>query len=245
MKLTVLGSSSKGNCYILQSGSSKLLLECGISWKDVKKALDFNLSGICGCLISHEHKDHCKAVEDVIKAGIDVYASRGTLESCGVLDSHRSIVLEYENQIDRFIVRPFKTEHDAAEPLGFMIYDTKTKEKLLFATDTYYLRYTFPKLDYIMIECNYDREVLRENIENGLIPASLKDRLLESHFALHNVKEFLTANDLRYCKQIVLLHLSDSNSDPEKMKLEIEELTGIPTIVAVPGMKLEVEKYPF
>lgn len=53
--LKVLATGSKGNCYILQAGNDKLLLECGIPYKEILKGLDFNLNGVQGCLISHEH----------------------------------------------------------------------------------------------------------------------------------------------------------------------------------------------
>jgi len=83
-----------------------------------------------------------------------------------------------------------------------------------------------------MVECNYSMDILNENIRTGKIPAVMKKRLLQSHFSLDNVKGFLKANDLSQVKEIWLLHLSDSNSNTERFKREIQELTGKPVYVA-------------
>ena len=71
MKLKVLASGSKGNCYILESPTGSLLIEAGIHWKEILKGLDYDISKVVACLISHEHKDHSKAVIEVMSAGID------------------------------------------------------------------------------------------------------------------------------------------------------------------------------
>lgn len=233
MKLTTLASGSKGNCYILESRGEKLLLECGINFKEIQKGLNFDYSNVVGCLITHEHKDHCKAINELMNAGIDCYLSNGTADALGI-DSHRLHRRAADTIINLglFIIKPFIVEHDAKEPFGYLIFNSKTGEKLLFATDTYYLKYKFNNLNYILIECNYCKDILDENIAQGKIPNSLKNRLLESHFSLEHVKEMLQANDLRSCKKIVLLHLSDGNSDSMRMIHEIKELTGVKTEVA-------------
>src|SRR5690625_2819031 len=79
--IKTLASASKGNCYHITDGSTPILIECGIKFKDIQIALDFKTSNIAGCLVSHEHKDHSKGIKDVLQAGIDVYASQGTIES--------------------------------------------------------------------------------------------------------------------------------------------------------------------
>lgn len=179
------------------------------------------------------HKDHCKAAKDVIKAGIDVYMSKGTKEAIG-LDGHRIKVVKAleQFQIGTFVILPFDTQHDAAEPLGYLVYSNKTGEKLLFATDTYYIKYRFSGLNFIMVECNYASDILYDNIEKGLVHEGLKNRLLQSHFSLENVKKFLLANDLSKVQGIYLMHLSSGNSDAERFKREVQELTGRMVFVA-------------
>lgn len=247
MKLKVLGSSSHGNCYILSTSTGSLLLECGLPWKPIQKGLNFDLSNVKGCLVTHSHKDHSKAVPDLLKAGIDVYLSEQTKQAVGASESHRAIAIEPLKQfkVGDFAIMPFPTEHDCEGSLGYLIQYKPTGEKLLFLTDSYYCKYKFKNLNYIMIECNYIKETLDANIEARLINEAMKPRLLQSHFSLENVKKFLKANDLSQCRKIILLHLSDANSHAERMTREVEQLTGIETVVAEPGIELELELYPY
>lgn len=234
IEITSLASSSKGNCYRVTDGDTPLLLECGIPIKDIQRGLGFGLSEIQGCLISHDHKDHCKAANDMLKAGINIYASPRTMSAIQPKDgySHRWNLIVHGKQfnVGTWTILPFDTQHDAAEPLGFLLQNQA--EKLLFATDTYYIKYKFSGLTHIMIECNYVADILRANVEAGKVPESMKNRLLKSHFSLENVKEFLRANDLNKVREIWLIHLSDGNSDAERFKREIQELTGKVVIVA-------------
>ena len=78
MVLKVLGSSSHGNSYILENDREALLLEAGVRFASVKQALDYNITKVVGCLITHEHKDHAGYINEVLKATVPVYASAGT-----------------------------------------------------------------------------------------------------------------------------------------------------------------------
>lgn len=232
IKFTPLASGSSGNAYHISDGHTELLIECGINFREIQKALNFKTSNLAGCLVTHEHKDHTKALKDVLKAGIDVYASQGTIEQEGI-KHHRlkPIKAKKQFQIGTWTVLPFDVEHDVAEPLGFLLMNQEG-ERLLFATDTYYVRYKFKGLTHIAVECNYSLDILNENIEIGIVPEVMKNRLIKSHFSLENVKEFLKANDLSKVQEIHLLHLSDNNSDEKLFKCEIQELTGKPVYVS-------------
>jgi phosphoribosyl 1,2-cyclic phosphodiesterase len=234
MEIHVLASSSAGNCYRVSDGSTPLLLECGIRFADIRQKLHFHLSEIAGCIISHEHGDHSKSVKNVIKAGIDCYMSKGTAEALGV-SGHRVKVIKAREQfqVGTWTILPFKTEHDSAEPLGFLM--ASGNKKVLFATDTAYIRYRFEGLTHILIECNYDIDVLDQNVKAGVLPEEMRKRIRRSHLELQNVKEFFRANDLSQVEQIYLLHLSDNNSDAERFKREIMEITGKPTFISMGG----------
>lgn len=238
MKLKVLGSGSSGNCYILEGEKETLIIECGLPYKTILKGLNFDLSKVAGCLVSHEHKDHSKALKDMLYNGIDVYASIGTLTVLGDEIGHRSKVVKSELQriVGGFTILPFEVEHDAAEPLGFLI-QHKEMGKLLFITDSYYCKYKFKGLDHILIECNYSNEILKTRE----LPKTLKGRIIKSHFSLENVKDFLKATDIRQVKDITLIHLSDSNSNAKDFKEEIERLSGKPTYIADKGLEIEME----
>lgn len=230
--IKTLASGSKGNCYHITDGSTPILIECGIRFKDIQIALDFKTSDIAGCLISHEHKDHTRGLKDVLQAGINVYASQGTIEKEDI-KHHRLKPIQTKKQfkIGTWMVLPFDVQHDAAEPFGFLL-QSQNGGKLLFATDTYYIKYRFKGLTHIMVECNYSKKILEENIMNGLVHPIMKRRLMKSHFSLENVKEFLKANDLSKLQEIHLIHLSDNNSDENMFKNEIQMLTGKPVYVS-------------
>lgn len=247
MKLKVLGSSSSGNCYLIEATpDERLILDAGINFKDVQRELEFNFKGIEGVLITHEHMDHLKYAPNFALNGIDIYASAGTFSKLN-LKGHRFKIVKALEQfiIGNFVILPFDTEHDAAEPLGFLIQYKPTGEKILYATDTYYIKYKFRKLNYLLLECNYIREIAKENVINGAINKSRYIRLLESHFCLDNLLKFLQSNDLKSAKNIILCHLSDANSNEKIMKDKVYEQTGIPTIIARPGLDVELKLYPF
>ncbi|NWL89598.1 MBL fold metallo-hydrolase [Paenibacillus sp. 79R4] len=221
-----LGSSSAGNAYRVTDGQTSLLLEAGFPFKSLQQALNFRMSDISGCLISHEHGDHSKAAKDVMKAGIPIYTSQGTADALG-LSGHRLKPIKAHRQfeIGTWIIKPFEIEHDAAEPLGFVLAN-RSGDKLVFLTDTYYCRYRFAGLTHIMVECNYSIDIVNRRVTAGELLPGQKKRLLRSHFGLEHVKGFLRANDISKVQEIWLLHLSDGNSDADRFKREIMETTG-------------------
>lgn len=243
MQIKCINSSSKGNCYILESKTGSLLIECGVPFKIIKQALNFDLSKIIGVIGTHAHLDHMGSAKDVMKAGIDVYAGKETIESLSLL-GHRIHAVEPLKQfrIGNFTIMGFPIEHDVAG-LGYLIQNEGFK--LLFLTDSYYCKYKFNGLNAIMIEANYCKDILDANIAAGLIDEGMKRRLLESHFSLEHVKQFLSANDLSQVREIILIHLSFGNSDAARMVREIETLTGINTVVAEPGLTLDLQLYPY
>ncbi|MBC8059294.1 MAG: hypothetical protein H7Y18_01360 [Clostridiaceae bacterium] len=123
---------------MLKNETECLILECGIPFIEVKKALDFNLATVVGCLVTHEHGDHCKYVKDVINSGIDVYMSSGTKEAIGI-ESHRiKTVISFDTfKVGGFTVLAFDVRHDCEEPFGYVIHHKDTGS-ILFATDTFY-----------------------------------------------------------------------------------------------------------
>jgi phosphoribosyl 1,2-cyclic phosphodiesterase len=231
IEIRTLASGSTGNCYWISDGKSPLLIECGIRFADIRQGCGFKLSELAGCLCTHEHQDHCKAAKDILKAGIDIYLTEGTAQALD-LAGHRVKIIKAGKQVSigSWTVLPFEAQHDAEEPVGFLM--QSGAEKLLYLTDSYFCRYKFKGLTHIMIECNYSLPRLNANIAAGLVPSALKHRIRRSHFSLENVKEFLKANDLSRVREIHLIHLSDQNSDEALFVSEIQRLTGKPVYVS-------------
>jgi phosphoribosyl 1,2-cyclic phosphodiesterase len=218
-------SGSSGNCYKISDGETTIMIECGIRFQVIREAFSFKLSDVSGCLISHSHKDHCKAVKQISKAGIDCFMSEQTKKEIGI-SGHRIHTFKSREliKIGTFSILTFSLQHDV-ENHGFLI-QSKNGEKLCYITDTYYCRYKFSGINYYMIECNYEKELLEENIKSGVTPKEVRNRIIRSHFSLENVKEFFRSNDLTSVKQIHLIHISGNNGNPEQFKAEIQKITG-------------------
>lgn len=187
------------------------------------------LSDLGGCLISHEHQDHAKAANDLLRAGVDVWMSEATAIVLGSIGHHRLHAIKNETFIieNGWICLSFGLEHDAADPKGFLI--ANGPEILLFIPDTAYVTNRFKEVTMIAIECNNIAEILSKNIQEGYIPAVVGKRVRRNHMSLENLISMLKANDLSRCRAIYLMHLSDGNSDERCMIQEVQEATGIPT----------------
>ena len=245
MQLKIVGTGSQGNCYILENKKEALIIELGLNFSKIKEALNFDLSKVGGAIISHCHLDHAKGLKQALDNGIECYSSQGTFQSLNINHHNAKIIKSKQAfQIGNFKILPFNVHHDVAEPLGFLI-DHKETGRCLFVTDTTYIDYTFPNLNNIIIEANYCEEIIKEKLGSTWQGEFLKNRILKSHMSLNTCKETLLANDLSQVQKIVLIHLSDSNSDERKFKKVIEEATGKIVHVANNNQILEFNKNPF
>lgn len=228
MSFIVHASGSTGNLYQVISGDKSLIIDPGIPIAKIKRALNFKLSNVSGALISHSHGDHSKAVHSLAKYGVNCWLTEPTAAGVGIKGHHRTKYIEpgLQYQIDCFSVIAFPTQHDCAGSVGFLISDGVNK--LLFATDTFYIHNRFTGVNIMAVECNYSKETL----DKWLHPER-KKRLYKSHFSLENVIKFLRANDLSNMREIHLIHMSQQNADPVWFKKEIERATGIQTITHI------------
>lgn len=244
MKLKVIGTGSTGNSYILHNSTEALLIECGVTIRKIKEALNFDFSKVVGCIVTHEHGDHNKAIKDIVSSGIKVYASKGTLEASKVVQHHNSKILESKNlyQIGNFKIIPFDVRHDAQEPMGFLIQHPECGTTL-FLTDTYYSPYKFNGLNNLIIEANFCEDIIDAKLKTDM--RFLRDRILKSHLSIQKCIDLLNVNDLSDVNNIVLIHLSDSNSNEIEFKRKVEEATGKNTVVANNGIEIEFNKTPF
>jgi phosphoribosyl 1,2-cyclic phosphodiesterase len=208
MRFEALASSSAGNAYIVSDSDTRILLECGVSHNKLQKLSGFSLSEFKACLVSHEHKDHAKSVQELIARGMEVYMSQGTAES---LETEAVTLIEAMEQfnVGSLDIVPFTTFHDAAEPLGFLIKSRVDGDVLAFATDTVNLRYKFPGLNILAIEANYDKAIL-ERCEK--MPEKVRYRISNAHMEIDTLCDYLRSLDLSQCREIHLLHLSDATS---------------------------------
>jgi phosphoribosyl 1,2-cyclic phosphodiesterase len=226
-KLHVLGSSSLGNCYLLETRTGILVLEAGVKFKEVKQYMNFDLSRVQACLITHEHGDHSKYFADFLKHAIPVFTSRETREVLEPARINRNLYA-FENmreiQIGQFKIKPLAVAHDV-HCFAFMINHSEFGT-LVFATDTYLFPYKI-KANYWLIEANYCEDILIRNIESGKLPGVVSERVFRSHMSINTTCMTLKKQDLSDCKEIVLIHLSDGNSNEKQFIEKVEGCTGM------------------
>lgn len=240
MVLKVIGSGSAGNAYLLENEEEALLIECGVNIKEIKKAINFKISKIKGCLVSHEHKDHAKSINEIAETGISVYATAGTLACfCGIKQS--AITVNKTFKAGGFKAKAFDINHDAAEPVGYLIHH-KDCGNVLFLTDTYYSDYKFLGLNQIIIEANYSEKIIDEKLKDQMF---LRDRILKSHMSIETCVKLLEANDLQNVNNIVLIHLSDGNSNEFEFKNIVKNKFNKTTHVATNGMCIDFNLMPY
>ena len=230
MEIKILASGSSGNCYYISDGTSALLLDAGISIRQIMIGCGFRAHTVSAVLITHHHGDHSKAVRDLLYRGYRVCIPRQEAEQIPMVFGNKRIQFlkrisedEYEPfQAGSFTILPFRVQHDTPEPVGYLIGSNATGEKLLYFTDTYYLRYRFHGLTHIIGECNYDDETLQEHLTSGSTPAARARRLFTSHMSLQNFMDFLRASDLSRLMQIYVCHMSDDHGNEDRIRDEIQ-----------------------
>lgn len=230
MKIETFGSSSSGNCYRLTGGNTSILLDAGLPFKQVQRSCGFMVNKLQAVLISHVHGDHTKAVPELLKAGIKCYMLAPTAQAMNIPYLYNVRIVESLKQftVGEFQILPFPLEHDVPNT-GYLI--QYKHEKLVYITDTYYCRYKFPGLTHIMVEANHSYKILNQKMVDGDLAKMRRRRLIQSHFAIENVVEFLKSNDLSRVEEIHLLHLSDENSNEEEFKNIVQRATGKVVIV--------------
>lgn len=240
MFIKVLGSSSAGNAYVVGDDKEQLIIEAGMPLHKVEEALNFNLCSVQGVLISHEHGDHAGFAKQYI-AHFPIYATTGTLREARLLTHPNAHPIGYMRlfRVGDFNIIAFKTEHDAQEPAGFII-QLPDRSKLLFATDTYYLHYTFKNINHWLLECNYDEGILRRNVATGEVHPKVAERVRKSHMNLAQCIDTLRSNDLSKTREIILIHLSAQNSLRDMFVGEVAKATGRYVVSAQKGLNIEL-----
>ncbi len=213
MEFISYASSSQGNSYCVTDGQTRILMECGLSHKKLQELTGFKLAALDGCLVSHEHKDHCSCVEKLLASSIPVWLSQGTARALGLPEKLLTLAEEMENgkqfTIGTLDILPFSTFHDAQEPLGFVMQSRVDGDILAFATDTVNLPYNFPGVNLLAVEANFQKDILDRSER---MPEKTKHRVQNTHMEIDKLCQCLGRMDLSKCREIYLLHLSSAMS---------------------------------
>ncbi len=222
----VIASGSKGNSLLVQTGSTAILLDAGVSMRRIQESLDqvgIPFNKLAAILVSHEHSDHTRSVGAISrKLKIPIYINRSTLAQCdwklGRVDDR--IMLFHTGssfQIGDIIVEAFASSHDAADSCNFLFYPEFVSDRRLgVATDLGYpTQLSMVKLanvSTLVLESNHDEVMLME----GPYDWHLKQRIRSSQGHLSNLQAVGLVSAIMHqgLKNLVLAHLSEVNNDP-------------------------------
>lgn len=220
LRVVFLGSGSGGNAVAVTDGTTTVLIDCGLSAREVARRMaleGLSADGVAGILLTHEHSDHLRGVEVFSRRHrCEVFATTGTRRAAG-LDAMAACVVGIaggsEVRIGTLCVVPFRTSHDAAEPVGFRV---TTPGGMVFglATDTGVLTpeaaEALADLDVLGLESNHDLRML----EAGPYPGFLKRRILsrDGHLSNPDAADALEALASDRLKRVIAVHRSDTNN---------------------------------
>ena len=179
-----------------------------------------------------------------MKAGVQCYGCDELQEKLETVYGERIIGLPEKRsiRISEWIVTPFYLPHDNTPNFGFLIDFPDDAGRLLYATDFEYLPYTFKslKINYFLLECNHQADLVDRS-------EAKYEHSLRGHSELETVKEIVRVNKTPDMRNVILCHLSDGWSDPDRMKREVQEVVGkwVRVDVAEKGKIFELSRFPF
>ena len=224
MRVTVLGSGSRGNAILVQTDGVRLLVDAGFSGKDLARrmeAAEVPPESIDAIVITHDHGDHTRGMGVFARRfGTPLHLTARTRRACRKLLKGTERIVEYDSavpfRVGALEVRPFLTVHDAADPVAVTVTDTRTGSRMGVATDlgrpTTSVRHALAACHLLILEANHDDE----RLWSGPYPWSVKQRIASSHGHLSNRAAADLARELYHdgLAGVILAHLSDSCNDP-------------------------------
>lgn len=231
-RLQCLNSSSAGNCFILTCGDEKLVLDLGVDWTKTLKALDYNIRDVAGCLVTHCHSDHSKAIPKALKYCLDVYSCQ---EVCDKFEGVQLLPKGVKTSIGSFKVQPLAIKHNV-ENYAYII-THEDMGKLVFALDCEEFLYKIRDVNHWVIEANHDFDVMLDHALENMYSASAS----ENHLSIDQCVDALSINACDATTTVILAHLSDANSHATRFRDAIKEALGIEEVyIAQKGLDVEL-----
>ena len=252
LKFCSFASGSSGNCYLVKSDETAILIDAGISGKRILEGLEQTETPremVRAILVTHEHIDHVKSLPVMTKRipDIQIYANEATWDQIDrpVPDEYRNLFTTGEDfEIGDLLIRPFPVSHDAAEPVGFSVFGED--RQISVCTDSGYISEDIYDeictADLLLLEANHEKEMLLY----GRYPYPLKQRILgdEGHLSNLTCGECLCkiVNEQPKRRQVLLGHLSHENNTPEVAMQAIVNTLEEERIFVGDDLKVEVAR---
>lgn len=223
MRFSVLGSGSKGNCTLVEAGTTRLLIDSGFSGKEVVRRLQWlgiEPTSLTAIVVTHEHDDHVKGIGVLARRlNLPVFANEGTHRAAEAKINRLPVACDFgvgeSFAIGELLIHPFAISHDASDPVGFVFSDGQ--QQLGYCTDTgtitRLIQHHLRRCQAVILEANHDVQM----VKNGPYPLMLQQRVLSSRGHLANedavsLAALLAGEQLRL---LVLAHLSAINNHPD------------------------------
>lgn len=240
MILRCLGSSSAGNCYLLNYNNQTFILDCGIEIRKVKKALNYNISNITGAFSGHGHNDHSKSVRDFREIGIEVFTPY-----------EQAIKKPQEKRFGDFKVTAIPMldknmeiwQHTNTDLTPCPIYGALIevdKQKILYVTDAKQCVWNFKnqKINHILLGVNYQSDLLEDDVK--------RKHCLTGHMSLSTAINMIAANKTNALRTVILCHMGADTAIAEECVAEVQKVAGNANVsVAKAGESWELSLYPF
>lgn len=230
MNLKTLSSGSHGNCYLLISETGeKLILDCGIDVKKIKKGLDFDVVNVSGCVVSHLHSDHSKAAKDLERIGIPVMKPYENGETKAKFGNFQVQAFDLTDKEGIFC----HTNADGSECpcYGFLISHAEMG-RLLYITDTEYVKWRFKNISHILLGVNYDSDLIDCN-------DAKRSHVLKGHMSIDTACRFIDVNNNKDLHTVVMCHLSADNADGDVFIRRMGEIVHTANVaVAIAGEEI-------
>jgi phosphoribosyl 1,2-cyclic phosphodiesterase len=232
MRFASLGSGSRGNATLIESGTTRVLLDCGFSVAETQRRLarlGLEAEDVSAIIVTHEHGDHIGGVGPLARRfKLPVYLTHGTAHraNTGALPQQHCIDSHAVFSIEGLECQPYPVPHDAQEPVQFVFSDGRHRLGVLTDTGsiTAHITDMLAACDALLLECNHDTEMLAE----GPYPPSLKARVggRFGHLSNAQAADLLHALDTSPLQHLVAMHLSDKNNTPWLARLALAEALG-------------------
>ena len=221
LEFKCLSTGSTGNCYLLKGNDETLILDCGIPKREIVAGLDYNVSNVVGIIVSHCHRDHSLAIDDLFMFDVwQPYLNEKSMQ---------------KKTFGNFSVQSFELPHNGTENCGFLIkYDN---EKLLYMTDFEYCEFDFSKLGItqLIIECNYDLKFIDKDIPN------YQHKVL-GHCEFEVCKDFIESVDSEKLQNVILIHMGHFEYTYAELVEKIQKHTNAKVFYAEKGLEVTLKE---
>ena len=237
-KLKTLSSGSSGNCVAVYDSRGKyILLDVGISFKDILKGINWNLTNCVSTLCTHRHRDHSKALAHFIENGIPCYANQDVCDhykGCNLIECGKAFL------VDGWKIQTFDLVHNA--PTNAFVIDTIDGIRILYCTDTRYIPKRVRGVNVAIVECNHDEDDMVDYLCEG---NEIRSQF-ENHQSLERCVGYMKSIYSKDLMSVILWHPSSTNLDKKKAVERVKYELGFEAVyMAESGLEVELSKDEF